>query len=87
MAPTFGTLLAMEWPFGDLGGFIVGTILVSLLVPIIITIVIVGMVLWAVRRSASGKDAAISELRTRFARGEIDPAEFRARLESLERRI
>ena len=77
----------MEWPFGDLGGFIVGTILVSLLVPIIITLFVVGMIIWTIRRSASGEDAAIRELRARFARGEIDPAEFRARLESLKRKV
>ena len=75
----------MDWPFGDLGGFIVGTILLSLLVPIIITVIIVGMIIWTVRRNAGGEDAAIRELRARFARGEIDPAEFRARLDSLKR--
>jgi len=77
----------MEWPFGDLGGFILGTILVSLLVPIIITLVIVGMIMWAIRRTGGGEDAAVHELRARFARGEIDPAEFRARLESLRRKV
>jgi uncharacterized membrane protein len=77
----------VDWPFGDLGGFILGTVLLSLLVPIVITLIIVGMIIWAIRRSGGGQDAAERELRTRFARGEIDPAEFRARLESLRRKV
>jgi len=70
----------------DIGGFITATILVSVLVPLIITVVIIGVVVWTIRRSVpSGKDPAIAELRTRFARGEIDHSEFQARMDALTR--
>lgn len=70
----------------DIGGFITATVLISVLVPLIITGVVIGVVVWAIRRSApTGKDAAIAELRSRFARGEIDQSEFQARMDALTR--
>jgi uncharacterized membrane protein len=73
-------------PFGDVGGFIVGTIILSLLIPIVITVGVIGTIIWAIRRSVpTGKDAAIAQLRTRFARGEIDQSEFQARMDALTR--
>ena len=70
----------------DIGGFIFGTIILSLLVPLVITIGVVVAVIWAIRRSVpTGKDAAIAELRGRFARGEIDQSEFQARMDALSR--
>ena len=70
----------------DIGGFVFGTILLSVVVPLVITIAIIGVIVWAIRRSApTGKNAAIEELRTRFARGEIDQSEFQARMDVLTR--
>ena len=70
----------------DMGGFIFGTILVSLVVPLVITGVVIGVIVWTVRRSVpSGKDAAIQQLRSRFAQGEIDQSEFQARMDALTR--
>jgi uncharacterized membrane protein len=70
----------------DVGGFIIGTIVLSLLVPLVITGVIIGVVIWAIRRSVpSSKDAAVQQLRARFAKGEIDLSEFQARMDALSR--
>jgi uncharacterized membrane protein len=56
----------------------------SLLVPLIITVLIVGLVVWAIRRNAPPReDPAVAALKARYARGEIDPAEFEVRLRSL----
>ena len=71
---------------GDLGGFIFGTIVISLLIPLVITVGVIVTIIWAIRRSVpTGRDAAIAELRARFARGEIDQSEFDARMDSLTR--
>jgi uncharacterized membrane protein len=73
-------------PFGDLGGFIFGTIILSLLIPVVITVGVIVTIIWAIRRSVpTGKDAAIAQLRARFARGEIDQSEFQARMDALTR--
>jgi uncharacterized membrane protein len=70
----------------DIGGFVIGTILISLLVPLVITGVVIGVIIWAIRRSVpSGKDVAVQELRARFASGEIDQSEFQARMDALTR--
>jgi uncharacterized membrane protein len=70
----------------DVGGFVAATVLVSVLVPLVITVIVIGVVVWAMRRAMpSGKDAAIQELRDRFARGEIDQSEFQARMDALTR--
>ena len=70
----------------DIGGFIMSTLLISLVVPLVITGVVVGVIVWTIRRSIpSGKDAAIQELRARFAQGEIDQSEFQARMDALTR--
>ena len=59
---------------------------VSLLIPLVITGLVVGLVVWAIRRnSAPREDPAVSELKGRLARGEIDPAEYEVRLRSLIR--
>jgi len=68
----------------DVGGFVAATVFISLLIPIVITVIVIGTVVWAMRRAMpSGKDAAIQELRDRFARGEIDQSEFQARMDTL----
>jgi uncharacterized membrane protein len=70
----------------DVGGFVLGTILISLIVPLVITGLVIFLVFWSIRRAVpSGKDAAIAELRDRFARGEIDQAEYQARMDALTR--
>jgi uncharacterized membrane protein len=75
--------------FNDLGGFIFNTMLLGFGLTLVVTVVIILAVVWAVRRSIpsipTGKNAAIYELRGRFARGEIDPAEFQARMDALNR--
>jgi uncharacterized membrane protein len=72
----------------DVGGFVLGTILISVLVPLLITVFVIVMVVWSIRRAMpsmpSGDNAAIQELRDRFARGEIDQAEYQARMDTLK---
>jgi uncharacterized membrane protein len=68
----------------DFGGFILGTVILSLVVPLVITGVVIGVIVWTIRRTVpTGRDAAIAELRGRLANGEIDPAEFQARVDAL----
>lgn len=56
----------------------------SLFVPLIITGAVIGLVIWAIRRnSRPGEDPAVTELKGRYARGEISPAEFEVRMRSL----
>ena len=70
----------------DIGGFVIGTLIISLVVPLVITGIVIGVVVWAIRRSVpTGKDAAVQQLRARFARGEIDQTEFQARMDALTR--
>jgi uncharacterized membrane protein len=70
----------------DVGGFVIGTIIVSLVVPLAITGVVIAVIVWAIRRSVpTGRDAAVQELRSRFARGQIDETEFLARMDALTR--
>lgn len=59
-------------------------IAVSILVPIVITGAVIGLIVWAIRRSVPPReDPAISALKGRYARGEIDPAEFEVRMRAL----
>ena len=59
-------------------------IAVSILVPIIITGAVIGLIVWAIRRSMPPReDPAVAALRGRYARGEIDPAEFEVRMRAL----
>jgi uncharacterized membrane protein len=56
----------------------------SLIVPVVITLLVIGVVVWAIRRSAPVRvDPAIAELKDRYARGEIDTAEYQVRLRAL----
>ena len=58
----------------------------SMLVPLLITGIVVGVVVWAIRRNVPAReDPAVAELKARYARGEIDQAEFEVRLRSLTR--
>jgi len=68
------------------GGFVLITIIGAVILPLAITILVIGVIVWSMRRAIpSGKDAAIQELRDRFARGEIDQSEFQARMDALNR--
>jgi uncharacterized membrane protein len=67
-------------------GVTMWSIVGSLGVTLLITVIIVGVIVWVVRRSAPPReDPAIAELKARMARGEIDPMEFRVRMDELER--
>jgi putative membrane protein len=58
----------------------------SMVVPLLITVIVIGVVVWAIRRNtAAREDPAVAELKARYARGEIDQAEFEVRLRSLTR--
>ena len=71
-------------PISDPAGFIGATIAVSLIVPLVTTLLIIGVVVWAIRRSMPPReDPAVRELRARLARGEIDTAEYEVRLRAL----
>jgi uncharacterized membrane protein len=69
-------------PFGFFGPMFV----LTLAIPLVTTVLIIGTIVWAIRRSVPAReDPAVAELKARFARGEIDPAEYQARLETLQR--
>ena len=60
---------------------------IALLIPLVIFGCIAGVTIFLVRRtSPSGSESAVSELQDRFARGEIDEAEFQARMDTLKGR-
>ena len=70
-------------PF-DPFAFVGGMIAVSLIVPLVTTGLVVGLIVWAIRRSAPPReDPAVAELKTRLARGEIDPVEYQVRMRAL----
>jgi len=72
-----------QLPF-DPFGFVGGVIAVSLIVPLVTTLLIVGVIVWAIRRSApASEDPAVAELKSRLARGEIDPVEYEVRMRAL----
>jgi uncharacterized membrane protein len=65
-------------------GFVGGVIALSLLIPLLTTGLILGTIIWAIRRSAPRhEDPAVTELKTRLARGEIDPIEYQVRMRAL----
>lgn len=65
-------------------GFFGFMMVAGIVLPLVITGVVIGVVIWAIRRSVPPReDPAIAELKARYARGEIDPAEFEVRLRSL----
>jgi uncharacterized membrane protein len=71
------------FPF-DPFGFVGGIIAVSILIPLLTTGLILGTIVWAIRRSAPRReDPAVAELKTRLARGEIDPIEYQVRMRAL----
>jgi uncharacterized membrane protein len=74
-------------PFVDVGGMFFAIAGVTLVGIVLIAILMVGVIVWGIRRVAPApRDAAELELRDRLARGEIDMAEFQARLDTLRER-
>ncbi len=70
----------------DLGlfGWIGPLIAASIVVPLVITVLVIVVVIWAIRRNTiRPEDPAVSELKARLARGDIDPIEYEVRLRSL----
>ena len=66
--------------FDAIFGFAIVTTIVSLAIPVII----IGVVIWAIRRtSPRRRDPAEENLRARLATGEIDQAEFLVRMRAL----
>lgn len=72
-------------PFPDLFSWMGPFMILSFAVPLIITGAVIGVVIYAIRRSTPREDPAVTELKARFARGEIDLAEYEVRLRSLTR--
>jgi uncharacterized membrane protein len=70
----------------DLFSFLGPTMLIAVAIPLLTTGLIIGVVVWAIRRSVPPReDPAVAELKGRLARGEIDPTEYQVRLRALER--
>jgi uncharacterized membrane protein len=66
--------------FGWMGPFVI----LSVAVPLITTVLIVAVVVWAIRRNTPRReDPAVEELKSRLARGEIDPTEYQVRIRAL----
>jgi uncharacterized membrane protein len=75
----------MSTDLSDLFGFLGPTMLFAFAVPLVITGVVIGVIVWAIRRSVPPQeDPAVAELKERLARGEIDPAEFQVRMRALD---
>ena len=73
------------FPFENLFDFMGPIFLVSLLMPLVITGVVIGVVIWAVRRSTPPRESpAVEELKARLARGEISPGEYQVRIRALQ---
>jgi uncharacterized membrane protein len=69
----------------DLFDWIGPMIAVSLIVPLVTVGLVVGVIVWAIRRnSAPREDPAVTELKTRLARGEISPVEYEVRMRALQ---
>ena len=69
----------------DLFGLMGPAFLLTMAIPLVTTALIIGVVVWAIRRSVPPReDPAVAELKARLARGEIDPAEYQVRLRALE---
>ncbi len=70
----------------DLFDLLGPTMLVVVAVPLITTGLVIGVIVWAIRRSVPPReDPAVAELKGRLARGEIDPTEYQVRLRALQR--
>ena len=64
---------------------IFGITIVGMLLSLLIPLLIIGLIVWAIRRNAPRRrEAAEQELRTRLGDGQIDEAEFLARMRALQ---
>jgi uncharacterized membrane protein len=67
-------------------GVTIWSVVGSLVVTVLIIVLVLGVIVWAIRRSAPApEDPAIAELKDRLARGEIDPIEFRVRMDEIDK--
>jgi uncharacterized membrane protein len=63
---------------------IFGITLIGVLGSLAVPVIVIGVVVWAIRRSApKRRDPAEESLRARLATGEIDQAEFLVRMRAL----
>ncbi len=65
-------------------GFVGISIVVAAIGSLVFIVLVVALILWAIRRAAPpAEDPAIAELKARYARGEIETAEYQVRLREL----
>ena len=70
----------------DLFALMGPAMIAAFIVPIFTTVVVIAVIVWAIRRTVPPpQDPAVAALKARFARGEIDPAEYQVRLAALQR--
>jgi uncharacterized membrane protein len=70
----------------DLFSLLGPTMVFAFAVPLLTTGLVIAVVIWAIRRTVPPQDnPAVAELKSRLARGEIDPTEYQVRLRALER--
>ena len=68
----------------DIFGWMGPIFAISLILPLVITGAVIGVIVWSIRRGMPPRDdPAVAELKTRYARGEIDTAEYQVRLRAL----
>jgi uncharacterized membrane protein len=68
----------------DFGGFFILTILLGVVLPLVITVAVILVIVFAIRRAMpTGRKAAEMELQQRLVAGQIDPAEYQARVDAL----
>jgi len=56
---------------------------ITIFMIVFITVAVIAVIVWAIGRATPNGDPAERTLRDRLARGEIDMAEFEARLDAL----
>ncbi len=67
-------------------GVTMWSVIGSLVATVLVVVLILAVIVWAVRRSSPPReDPAVAELKARLARGEIDPIEFRVRMDEIDR--
>ena len=68
----------------DIFGWMGPIFAISLILPLVITGAVIGVIVWSIRRGMPPRDdPAVEELKARYARGEIDTAEYQVRLRAL----
>ena len=61
--------------------------MLMILIPLLVLLLVIGGAYWLIKRkgSSEGTDPALEELRTQYARGDIDEEEFERRRDRLQR--